>query len=58
MGTLNQDFRYPKSFRLFVGLVFVLFLTMFAYTIALVIGVFDMELYSPAVAGISPNGNF
>ncbi|MCA0152225.1 hypothetical protein [Winogradskyella vincentii] len=58
MGTLNQDFKYPKSFQLFVGLVFILFLIMFVYTISLVIGVFDIELYSPAVAGISPEGNY
>ena len=58
MGALNQDFKYPNSFRLFIGLVLVLFLTVFAYSIALVIGVFDMEMFSPTVAGIGPIDNY
>ena len=58
MGALNRDFRYPKSFQFFIGLIFILFLAMFAYTMALVMGVFDTEYYSSAVASIGVQGNY
>ncbi len=53
MGALNHDFQYPKSFRLFIAIVFILFLALFVFTITSVIGVFESEMYSTAVASLN-----
>jgi len=53
MGALNHDFQYPKSFRLFIAIVFILFLAFFVFTITSVIGVFESEMYSTAVASLN-----
>ena len=52
MGSLNQDFRYPKAFYVVIGFVFMLFITLFLFTITAVVGAFDTELYTPSVASI------
>jgi hypothetical protein len=58
MGSLNQDFKYPNFFHSFIGFIFLLFLTLFVFTVTVVIGAFDTELYSPAVVSIADVNNF
>jgi len=46
MGTLNQDFQYPKIVHFVVALVFVLFLALFAMSVVTIMGAFETDMYT------------